>query len=87
MRVKITLFFLVVCFVLFFNFITTLCLSTASNGLSLDLGKVHQTLSAKRTGSMFDVCQRLVPSRAVSVYTVYRIAFRSATKTYPVYIV
>ena len=28
-------------FVLFFNFINTLCLSTASNGLSLDLGKVH----------------------------------------------
>ena len=44
-----TCFFLLllwfVCFVLFFNFINTLCLSTASNGLSLDLGKVHLSIN------------------------------------------
>ena len=30
---------------------------------------MHQILSANRTGTMFDVCERLVPLRAVSVHT------------------
>ena len=35
-----------------------------------DWNLVHQTLSANRRGTMFDVCERLVPSWALAVHTI-----------------
>ena len=32
---------------------------------------MHQTLSAKRAGMVSDVCERLVPPRAVTVHTIH----------------
>ena len=40
-------------------------------------------LSANRTGTMFIVCERLVPPRAAAVYIVRRITFRVAKRRYP----
>lgn len=37
-----------------------------------------QTLSANCAGAMFDVCEPLVPPRAVVVHAVCRVAFRGA---------
>ena len=43
---------------------------------------VHQTLSAL---SIFDVCERLVPPRAVAVHTKPNSFFHVGTKSYPLY--
>ena len=52
--------------------------------ISVDRALVHQTLSVNRSITMSDVCERY-RYRAVVVpcYTGYRIAFRTATKSYP----
>ena len=39
---------------------------------------MHQILLAYRTGTMFDVCERLVPLRAVSVHTAPGSSYSSA---------
>ena len=39
---------------------------------------MHQILSANRTGTMLDVCERLVPLRAVSVHTAPGSSYSSA---------
>ena len=58
--------------------------STERKVMCEDWDLVHQTLSANCSGTMFNVCERLVPvlCRCWSYYT--RTAFRVGVKSYPV---
>ena len=51
---------------------------TEENIWEWGLELVHQILSANRTGTMFDVCERLVLLRAVSVHTAPGSSYSSA---------
>ena len=46
---------------------------------SEDWNPVHQTLSANRAGTMFGVCERLVPPRAVAAHTIGWCSNRTGT--------
>ena len=46
---------------------------------------VHQTLSANRSSTIFDVCERLVPLRAVAVHSKPNSFFHVGTKSYSLY--
>ena len=46
---------------------------------------VHKTLSANRSSTIFDVCERLVPLRVVSVHYKPNSFFHVGTKGYSLY--